>query len=64
MYSNEVQPGPSHTSYSTSESQHSDTPTSYRTEKSTKIPQQFEATTDDSSDTTYALEDFITLQKL
>lgn len=62
--SSEIQPGSSHIVYSTSESQHSDTSTSNTTEKSTEIPQQFEATFEDSSSTTYALEVFITLQKM
>lgn len=52
--SSEVRPGTSHT-FSTSESQQSDTFTFYVTE----LPQQYEAPDDDS---TYSLEDFVAMQ--
>ena len=55
--SSEIRPGTSHT-FSTSESQHSDASTSYITE----VPQQFEEALDD--DSTYSLEDFVTMQNL
>jgi len=57
--SSEVRPSTSQTFFSTSESQHSDTSTSYTTEESRRTPQQFEELDDDSSGTTYALEDFL-----
>ncbi|KAL4154146.1 hypothetical protein QTP88_001979 [Uroleucon formosanum] len=57
--SSEVRSGTSHT-FSTSESQHSDAST-YITESYTEVPQQYEAPDDDS---TYSLEDFVTMQNL
>lgn len=62
--SSEVRPSTSQTFFSTSESQHSDTSTSYTTEESRRTPQHFEELDDDPSGAPYALEDFLTLQKL
>ncbi|CAI6356658.1 unnamed protein product [Macrosiphum euphorbiae] len=58
--SSEVRPGTSHT-FSISESQHSDASTYHITESYTEVPQQYEAPDYDS---TYSLEDFVTMQNL